>query len=157
MRRVEGKTTIQGAGQGAGLALAMLIAITGPALGQSKKTAAPAAPAALAPPVDTGIAVGVKPIGNPGDWFPPESYPAEAKAAAEEGRTEFSLDIDAAGRITGCNIVQSSGSDLLDSTTCSQLIGNGRFKPALDRNGKPMPGSWTSAMRWELAEAKTQE
>jgi len=154
VRRVEGKTTIQAAGRGAGIALAMLIAITGPALGQSRKAVAPAA---LAAPADTGMAVGVKPIGNPGDWFPPESYPAEAKAASEEGRTEFSLDIDAAGRITGCNIVQSSGSDLLDSTTCSQLIGNGRFKPALDRNGKPMPGSWTSAMRWELAEAKTQE
>mgnify|MGYP003392285159 FL=1 len=100
-----------------------------------------------------GLVSGVEPIGNPGDWFPPESYPPDARIASQEGRTEFSLDIDAAGRITGCNIIGSSGSDLLDSTTCSQLILNGSFKPARDRNGKPMPGKWNSAMRWQLSDA----
>lgn len=111
-------------------------------------TAPPPAPVAA-----DGIATGVKPIGSPGDWFPIDSYPPEARAASQEGRTLFSLDIDAAGRITGCNIVESSGSELLDSTTCSQLILNGKFTPALDINGKPMRGTWKSAMRWQLADA----
>ncbi|OYY72221.1 MAG: hypothetical protein B7Y47_04045 [Sphingomonas sp. 28-63-12] len=150
----------------AAIALAMLVACVAPAIAQTHKVAAPAVPPAMtgggagagagAGAGGAGMATGAMPIGNPGEWFPPESYPPEAKAASQEGRTEFSLDIDAAGRITGCNIVQSSGSELLDSTTCSQLISNGRFKPALDHQGKPMRSNWTSAMRWQLTEAKVE-
>ncbi len=125
----------------------------------AKAAPKPAAPkitvtAPAAAGLSNDIASGVTPIGSPGDWFPIESYPPEARAASQEGRTQFSLDIDAAGRITGCNILESSGSDLLDSTTCSQLILNGRFKPAMDRSGKPMRGTWKSAMRWRLSDAE---
>lgn len=127
-------------------------ALTAPVqAGQSSTKVAPKAAIATAGPDD--VMTGVEPVGNPGDWFPPESYPPDARIASQEGRTEFSLDIDAAGRITGCNITGSSGSDLLDSTTCSQLILNGQFKPARDRNGKAMPGKWNSAMRWQLSDA----
>lgn len=150
MRTIEGKRSIiQPMMLGVVLATT---ALTAPVqAGQSSTKVAPKAVAAPAAPDD--VMTGVEPIGNPGDWFPPESYPPEARIASQEGRTEFSLDIDAAGRITGCNITVSSGSDLLDSTTCSQLILNGRFKPARDRSGKPMPGKWNSAMRWQLADA----
>lgn len=105
---------------------------------------APAAPAA-------------RPIGNPGDWFPPDSYPPEARVANQEGRTVFALDIDARGRIMACHIVKTSGSDLLDSTTCSQLIANGRFEPAKDTNGRPVAGQWRSAMRWQLQAGGVEE
>lgn len=98
-----------------------------------------------------------RPIGNPGDWFPIESYPPEARVAGQEGRTAFALDIDAKGRITGCHIVKTSGSDLLDSTTCSQLIANGRFTPATDANGRPVAGQWRSAMRWQLQAGGVEE
>lgn len=134
-----------------GAVLASIALISPLQAGQSSPKNAPkpvTAPAAV-----DGVMSGVEPIGNPGDWFPPESYPPEARIASQEGRTEFSLDIDAAGRITGCNIIGTSGSDLLDSTTCSQLILNGQFKPARDRNGKAMAGKWNSAMRWQLSDA----
>ncbi len=115
-----------------------------------------AAPAPL--PVVPAAPPTARPIGNPGEWFPRDSYPPAAKAAGQEGRTQFSVDIDAAGRITGCNIIQSSGSELLDSTTCIQLISNGRFSPARDTNGKPVAGTWSSAMRWALKEpVETEE
>lgn len=150
MRIIEGKGSIIRQ-----LALAAMLAtvtLSSPAIaGQSLPKDAPK-PAA-APAATDGVVSGVEPIGNPGDWFPPESYPPDARIASQEGRTEFSLDIDSAGRITGCNIIGTSGSDLLDSTTCSQLILNGRFKPARDRNGKAMPGKWNSAMRWQLSDA----
>ncbi|OYY66957.1 MAG: hypothetical protein B7Y49_01455 [Sphingomonas sp. 28-62-11] len=128
-----------------------------PAQAGQRPLAAQAKVAAKAPsasaPADP-VATGVTPIGNPGDWFPLDSYPPEARIASQEGRTQFSLDIDAAGRITGCNIIESSGSDLLDSTTCSQLIANGQFKPALDSNGNPVKGTWKSAMRWRLSDVE---
>lgn len=120
--------------------------LAGEATAQKAKT--PAVPAT--PPASANAAP--EPIGNPGDWFPPESYPAEAKIAAEEGRTEFSLDIDDHGRIMACNILISSGSELLDSQTCSQLIANGRFKPAVDGQGHAVAGKWQSSMRWQLLE-----
>lgn len=147
MRTIEGKGSV--VWQMSLGVLMGIVALAPPAMaGQSLPKNAPK------PAADTdGLMSGVEPIGNPGDWFPPESYPPEARIASQEGRTEFSLDIDAAGRITGCNITGSSGSDLLDSTTCSQLILNGQFKPARDRNGKAMPGKWNSAMRWQLSDA----
>jgi TonB family protein len=101
------------------------------------------APAAPARPQAT-------PAGNPGDWFPADAYPPEAKAAGLQGRTAFAIDVDAQGRVTGCNIVTSSGSPLLDSTTCNLLVINGRFNPAHDAGGRAVPGVWTSAMVWQL-------
>jgi len=91
------------------------------------------------------------PIGNPLNWFPPESYPPAAKAAGAEGRTVFSVDVDAQGRVTSCNILQSSGTALLDSTTCALVVTNGHFKPAVDAAGKPVAGVWKSTMRWQLS------
>lgn len=108
-----------------------------------------AAPAASVPP----SAPVATPIGNPADWFPASAYPDEAKAAGIQGRTEFQLQLDAKGRVTECDIAASSGSALLDSTTCALLVSNGRFKPAHDANGRDVPGIWHSAMVWRLAAA----
>jgi protein TonB len=91
------------------------------------------------------------PIGDPLTWFPSESYPPAAKAAGAEGRTVFSVDVDVQGRVTSCNILQSSGTPILDSTTCALVVTNGRFEPATDGSGKPVSGVWKSAMRWQLS------
>ena len=91
------------------------------------------------------------PIGSPAAWFPADAYPPEAKAAGLHGRTAFTLDLDSEGRITSCNITSSSGSPLLDSTTCTLLVTNGRFRPAHDAAGQPVAGTWSSAMVWQLA------
>lgn len=120
-----------------------------------------AAPAQKAPPPAAAAPVaGVttpEPIGDPGKWIPLEAYPPEARAAGQQGRTEFALKIDPRGRIMQCDIVRTSGSDLLDTTTCSLLISNGSFKPARDAAGKPVVGVWQSAMRWQLVESPAPE
>lgn len=102
----------------------------------------PAAPAGTPP----------QPIGRVAEWFPADSYPPKARAKSEEGKTVYAVDLDAQGRVLRCNIVQSSGSDLLDSTTCTQVISNGRFRPARDAGGKPVPGRYQGSMRWQLVE-----
>ena len=117
----------------------------------------PVARAATSTPAATPAVPLARPIGNPGEWFPIESYPPEARVAGQEGRTVFALDIDAKGRIAACHIVKTSGSDLLDSTTCSQLIANGRFTPATDANARPVAGQWRSAMRWQLQAGGVEE
>ena len=125
-----------------GATAAMFIVSATPVSAQTSP--APATPAGTPRPT---------PIGNPGDWFPPDAYPPEAKAQGLQGRTEFKLNIDSQGRITECDIAQSSGSPLLDSTTCALLVTNGRFAPARDPSGRAVPGVWQSAMVWKLANA----
>jgi TonB family protein len=114
--------------------------------------AASGAVAQTAPAVPAGAPMAT-PIGNPASWFPADAYPPEAKAKGEQGRTEFKLELDPQGRITECDIAQTSGSPLLDSTTCALLVTNGRFKPAHDASGKAVAGFWQSAMVWQLAAA----
>lgn len=108
---------------------------------------------AQAAPAKTDGLPKATPNGNPADWFPADAYPPEAKAAGLQGRTAFSVDIDAQGRVTGCNITTSSGSPLLDSTTCTLIVTNARFTPAHDGAGKAVPGVWDSAMVWRLTAA----
>ncbi len=115
------------------------------------------APAPTPTPATVDPGTPPQPIGNVADWFPADAYPPQARAAGQEGRTAFALDIDALGRITQCRVLQSSGSDLLDSATCTQAIINGRFRPARDAAGKPVARAWQSSMRWQLAERATDE
>lgn len=119
--------------------------------------AATPAPAPTQTPAPAPAGTDPQPIGKVADWFPQDSYPPQALKLGQEGRTVFALDLDAMGRITGCHIVESSGSDLLDSTTCTQAIINGRFRPARDAQGRPVAGRWRSAMRWQLTGGAADE
>lgn len=118
-----------------------------PAPKPATATAAPAPPPAPAP-----SGTDPEPIGNIADWFPADSYPPQARTLGLEGRVVFALDIDALGRITQCHVIEGSGSDLLDSATCTQAIINGRFRAGRDAAGKPVAKSWRSTMRWKLAQ-----
>ncbi|WJY18501.1 TonB family protein [Alteriqipengyuania flavescens] len=48
-------------------------------------------------------------------------YPVEAWRRGEEGSVAFALSYDSSGRVTGCEIRQSSGSASLDAATCPLL------------------------------------
>lgn len=121
----------------------------------AKAVVAPPAAAPTPAPVPSGT--DPQPVGKVADWFPIDSYPPQARALGQEGRTAFALDIDALGRITQCRVLETSGSDLLDSATCTQAIINGRFRPARDAAGTPVARAWQSAMRWKLAESAESE
>ena len=90
------------------------------------------------------------PIGNPGSWIPPNSYPPGAKASAEEGRVAFTLTIDETGSVSDCKVTTTSESPLLDETTCNLMSANGRFTPPRDKKNKPTVSQWSSSVRWKL-------
>ena len=92
-----------------------------------------------------------KPLENPGNWVTVDDYPAEALKNDVAGITGFTLSVDASGIPTACNVTQSSGSALLDSTTCSLMLQRARFLPAMVA-GKPMHGSYTSQVKWVTSE-----
>ncbi len=81
-------------------------------------------------------------------------YPDAAIRAGVQGRVAFALDVSAEGRVTACTIEKSSGSPLLDETTCRIMIYRPQFVPAHDRLGRPTTDRIRSAVRWVLPRAE---
>lgn len=79
-----------------------------------------------------------------------DDYPAAAIRREEEGAVTARLTVGRDGRVTGCTIIRSSGSAVLDSTTCQLAVRRFRFDPALDRSGGPVEAQTTRTVRWEL-------
>jgi protein TonB len=79
-----------------------------------------------------------------------EDYPSAAQRAGEQGTTRFSYDVTPDGRMANCNVVQSSGSSSLDTTTCMLAMRRARFKPAKDASGNPIGSHMTRSIRWVL-------
>ncbi|PAX09708.1 TonB family protein [Sphingomonas lenta] len=105
----------------------------------------------VAPPVN--LSRGLQPRGDQGYWFPRDSYPAAARRAGAEGRVSVTVDVGVTGRVTGCRVAVSSGNEDLDQTTCRLATRNGRFTPALNAAGEPVPGTLTlRPVRWTLEE-----
>jgi protein TonB len=87
---------------------------------------------------------------NLASLFSDQDYPAEAVAAREQGAVGFSLDVGPTGLVSACAITRSSGSALLDSTTCRIMAARARFTPARDRNGHPVPDRLAGRIVWRL-------
>ncbi|MES2444625.1 MAG: energy transducer TonB [Pseudomonadota bacterium] len=87
---------------------------------------------------------------SPGSWVVSDDYPASALRAEQSGTVNFRLEVDGAGRVTACEVTGSSGSQILDTTTCSLMRRRARFVPARGPTGEPVASSYASRMRWEI-------
>ena len=90
------------------------------------------------------------PVGEPTQWIVAEDYPAEAVQERLEGRVDVELTVDADGLPTSCAVRRSSGSAALDTATCDLLMVRARFRPALDRNGEAVEGTWSNTIVWQV-------
>ena len=77
-------------------------------------------------------------------------YPSEALGSNEQGTVLVRLDIDEAGKPSGCRIAQSSGSASLDRQTCAIFVRRGRFDPAIDAAGKPVASHYVTRLTWRM-------
>ena len=102
----------------------------------------------LAPPPVPGPITPARPIGNPATWVNVDDYPQDAQNAGIEGTVGFRLSIDRSGNVDGCAITSSSGYLMLDDLTCQLLTKRAKFTPARDANGRFLPGSYASRVRW---------
>ena len=91
-----------------------------------------------------------KPIGPPSAWVRAADYPPAAILAGEEGIVGFRLGVDEQGRTVACTITQSSGSALLDGTTCRLMTLRARFQPAKDAEGKAVASAFQSRTKWVI-------
>lgn len=90
------------------------------------------------------------PANNPGTWVRTEDYPSWAVRYEVDGVVRFSVDVDASGRVTGCEIVGSSGVPELDEIACAKISERALFRPARDDKGNAVAGKWANSVRWQI-------
>jgi TonB family protein len=83
-------------------------------------------------------------------------YPAAAIRAEEQGTVRVALDVSPQGRVTGCTILASSGSSILDSSTCRILYARARFAPARDAASKAVADRFETTITWRMGAAAPQ-
>lgn len=93
---------------------------------------------------------GAKVVGSPGDWVSSDDYPPEALRMSASGTTAFRLDIDEAGQVSRCSVTKSSGTDLLDQTTCRVVSARAHFVPAIDKTGKSIVSTYSNSVHWNI-------
>jgi len=77
-------------------------------------------------------------------------YPIAAKRAGIEGAVAVRFTIRPTGRVSGCEIVKSSGSADLDNTTCQLIERRFRYHPARDAQGRAIAETATKLYTWGL-------
>lgn len=92
------------------------------------------------------------PRNYPGKWVTTSDYPAEALRAEQEGRTTSRLSVNRYGFVTACEIIESSGSPLLDEATCRNMASRAQFYPARDSGGEAAEATFTQSVQWIMPE-----
>lgn len=87
---------------------------------------------------------------NPDKWISPKDYPSRAVVAGAEGITTLLWSIDTKGAVFDCRIIKTSGFALLDDAACGAVTKRGRYRPALDKDGKPIRSFASRRVRWVL-------
>lgn len=97
--------------------------------------------------------------GDGGDDIPPRwirgrlkdsDYPAAAREAMVGGRVGVRYTVETSGRVSHCSVTHSSGSELLDRTTCRLIEERFRFEPSRDEDGRPVPSVIVENHSWMM-------
>ena len=96
--------------------------------------------------------MGPQPRGNPQNWLSTDYYPSSAMRDGVQGVTSFRLEVGTDGKPTSCTVTGSSGSALLDDTTCRLVMRRAKFQPAKDTEGNPIASVYSSRTRWQMPE-----
>jgi protein TonB len=75
-------------------------------------------------------------------------YPAAAGEGGISGIVSVRYVVEADGRVSDCEITRSSGSPLLDETTCRLIRERFRFRPSLDAQGRPVAAAIVENHSW---------
>ena len=67
----------------------------------------------------------------------PSDYPPELGRAGVGGRVSVTFTVQVNGRATGCHVTRSSRVPELDALTCRIIEQRFRFRPSMDRYGRP--------------------
>lgn len=89
---------------------------------------------------------------DPRVWAPliHQTYPREAALAGLEGSVRIRVIVDAAGRVSDCFVLQSSGHVILDQAACDGMRRFAVFNPASDASGSPTVGSYSTIITYRM-------
>lgn len=97
--------------------------------------------------------------GGGGGWATPvrwisgrirdRDYPRSALEAGISGTVFFRFVVGRNGRVTECDVTESSGNAALDATTCRIFLQRFRYRPARDAGGRPVPQELFGEHVWE--------
>lgn len=76
----------------------------------------------------------------------PRDYPRAA--GGNQGVVTAHVAVGVDGRVTGCTVARSSGSAVLDATTCRLIRERFRFAPARNAQGEAVPDLFGWQQRW---------
>lgn len=92
--------------------------------------------------------------GSPAQWISGglenSDYPRSALKDRLQGRVSVRFTVLTDGRIANCRVVASSGSPMLDATTCRLLTQRLRFRPARNSAGTPIETELGSDYTWGI-------
>lgn len=77
-------------------------------------------------------------------------YPRDAVSDGAQGGLEARYVIGTDGRVKACTVTRSSGSPLLDGTTCRLVMERFRFRPARDGAGRKVEDVIYEEHRWVI-------
>lgn len=78
------------------------------------------------------------------------NYPSRAVRQEIEGNVGVAVTVGPDGRVTGCSVTASSGSDILDEAACEGMQRYARYNPALDAAGNPTTGRDSMTIQYSL-------
>ena len=77
----------------------------------------------------------------------PPDIPLETRASGTSGTALVSVQLDAAGQVTGASVMQSTGNSSLDLVAVT-MARDARYAPAL-RDCKPVVSAYTFSVKFE--------
>ncbi len=91
------------------------------------------------------------PEGSKTRWITDDDFPPLAWTENRGGVVKFRLAVDAVGFPTVCVVQEEAvGGKDLGAHTCKLMMQRARFKPALDRDGKPVAYFFRSFVNWVI-------
>ena len=100
------------------------------------------------PTVRSGLTHLPEPANNPSYWVTSLDFPGKSSQAGHNGLVRFRLDVDPAGRPTGCRILYRTNPDEFADLSCKLLLERARFKPALNAQAKPVKWFYINTIQW---------
>ncbi|MET0307179.1 MAG: TonB family protein [Sphingomonas sp.] len=81
-----------------------------------------------------------------------QDYPPDALRQEATGTAAARVTVSAQGKVSGCDILRTSGYESLDIRTCYLLALRARFTPAKDADGAPTQDLITRLIEWRFQE-----
>lgn len=104
------------------------------------------------PEVQRHLARRIGELNYPAEWLTDADYPSLALRKHLNAMVHFRLDVDAEGKITGCQVLDKTEPAEFGNVTCNTISRRAKLAPALDSNMKPVPSFVVHTFNWRTGD-----